>query len=131
MRSIGHGEKITRKQETAIAALLTCDTVTEAARDCGVSEATLYRWLNEAEFADRYAGARQAILWSAICDVQAAAREAVETMRRLMRCGTPAVELRAATSVLDTALRTLTVQELEDRVAHLEDRLQAEHGGRA
>ena len=37
----GHGEKLTRLQEKAIAALLTADTMPDAAQQAGVNEATL------------------------------------------------------------------------------------------
>ena len=44
MRS-GHGEKQTRKQEQAIAALLGCATIELAAEATGVAPITLKRWL--------------------------------------------------------------------------------------
>ena len=41
----GHGEKLSRMQDKAVGALLTCDSLTQAALQCGVNEATLRRWL--------------------------------------------------------------------------------------
>ena len=41
----GHGEKLTRKMDAAIVALLTHATIPAAARNCGVAEVTLWRWL--------------------------------------------------------------------------------------
>src|SRR5262249_61743375 len=41
----GHGQKLTAKQEALIAALLTEPTYAAAAAQAGVSEATMYRWL--------------------------------------------------------------------------------------
>ena len=38
----GHGEKLTRKQEAAIAALLLQPTITAAAAAVGIGEATLH-----------------------------------------------------------------------------------------
>jgi hypothetical protein len=46
----GHGEKLSRKQEHTIAALLTAPSVAEAAQSAGVGEPTLYRWLKEPAF---------------------------------------------------------------------------------
>jgi len=45
----GHGEKLTRKQDAAIGALLSKPTITGAAGAVGVGEATLRRWLKEPE----------------------------------------------------------------------------------
>jgi len=45
----GHGEKLSRKQEQAIAALLTCPTIEQAAKAAGVGETTLWRWLQDSD----------------------------------------------------------------------------------
>jgi hypothetical protein len=50
----GHGEKLTRKQEDAIAALLDAPTVAAAAGKAGIGERTLRRWLRIAEFQSAY-----------------------------------------------------------------------------
>ena len=111
---------MTRKQESAIVALLTAGTVAEAAEACGVSETTLGRWLQDPAFSARYADARRAVLQSAVSDLQVAAREAVGTLRRLMGCGTPAVECRAAVAVLETALRVGELYDIDRRLDALE-----------
>jgi hypothetical protein len=41
----GHGEKLSRKQDQAITALVTWPSITEAAAQCGLAEVTLRRWL--------------------------------------------------------------------------------------
>jgi hypothetical protein len=50
----GHGEKLSRKQDLAIAGLLTEPTIGEAAQKAGVSEVTLWRWLKQADFTSAY-----------------------------------------------------------------------------
>jgi hypothetical protein len=46
----GHGAKFGRKQEEAIAALLTQRNIDEAAKSIGVAPKTLLRWLKIPEF---------------------------------------------------------------------------------
>jgi hypothetical protein len=46
----GHGEKLGRKTEEVIAALLSQRNVEEAARVAKVGARTLYRWMQEPEF---------------------------------------------------------------------------------
>lgn len=41
----GHGEKLSRKKELALAALLVSPPLPEAATKVGVHERTLFRWL--------------------------------------------------------------------------------------
>jgi transposase-like protein len=120
--------KMTRKQETAVAALLSCDTVAEAARDCGVSEATLFRWLQEPTFRERLQAAQRAVLQGAISDLQGVTQDAVATLRRLLTCGTPAVECRAAMAVLDTAIRASELQDLDRRLTEVEAAMLARSG---
>jgi hypothetical protein len=55
----GHGRKLDRKQEAAIAALLVEPTYAAAAPKAGVGETTLYRGLNQPEF--RVASSRPAV----------------------------------------------------------------------
>ena len=116
----GHGEKLSRRREAAIAALLTANTVPEAAEACGVSETTLFRWMQDPVFAEQYAAARRAVLQSAVADLQIVAREAVGTLRRLMGCGTPSVECRAAVAVLETALRVGELYDIDRRLDDIE-----------
>jgi hypothetical protein len=42
--------KLSRKQELAMSALLTCPTLLAAAQQCGLAEVTLHRWLKDATF---------------------------------------------------------------------------------
>lgn len=55
----GHGEKLSRKQEAAVAALLTESTLCRAAERARVGEVTLWRWLKEPGFKAAYREARR------------------------------------------------------------------------
>src|SRR5215471_20878755 len=68
----GHGQKLSRKQEHTIAALLTCDSIAAAAARGGVAEGTLYRWFKDAAFQTAYREARRAVVQQAIVQVQQA-----------------------------------------------------------
>lgn len=82
-----HGEKLSRKQEQTIAALLTCSSITEASQQCGIAEATIHRWLKDADFQTAYREARRAVVQQAIAQVQQATGAAVETLRTVMQPG--------------------------------------------
>jgi len=59
----GHGEKFSRKKESAIAALLACPTLTEAASSCEIAESTIRRWLKDETFSRRSMRRLGAELW--------------------------------------------------------------------
>src|SRR5690348_1827007 len=103
----GHGEKLTRKQEQAIAALLAEPTLSAAACRCGVSESTLYRWVHAQSFQAAYRSARRSVVDAAIGHLQQAAADAVGCLRRNLACGTPGVEVRAAAVILEQVLGAL------------------------
>jgi hypothetical protein len=76
----GHGEKRTRKRETAIAALLSCPTVLEAAKIAGISESTLHRWMREPGFAAKYQQARENVLVAASEELKAGSLAAAQVL---------------------------------------------------
>ncbi len=124
----GHGAKSDRQREQAILTLLTHPTIPEAAAACGVGEATLWRWLQEPEFAERYRAARRQVVEGAIASLQQTATEAATTLKRNLSCGTPSVEVRAALAILEQAIKGAELLDLAERVAALEAQLAQEQG---
>ena len=125
----GHGEKLTRKQEQAIAALLSEATVGAAAEKAAVSEVTLYRWLKLPDFRADYREARREGVEKAIAQLQQSSWAAATTLIRLLASGSDSVRLRAAQSILDQANKGLELLDFEERLAALE-RQAEEQGGR-
>ena len=117
-----HGEKLSRKQELAIAALLTCSAITDAAKRCSIGEVTLHRWLKDATFQAAYREARRQVVQQAIVQVQQATGEAVETLRKVMQAAdAPAsAKVSAAKTILETAVKAVELEDLEARIVALE-----------
>lgn len=124
----GHGEKLSRKQEAAIAAPLACPTIGEAATQAGVGEVTLWRWLKRPQFQAGYRLARRRVVEAAIGRLQHAATEAVATLQRNLTSGAPSVEVRAAKAILDQATKAIELMDLVERVEVLEQRAGDEGG---
>ena len=123
----GHGAKTDHAREQAILALLAHPTIGEAAAACGVGDVTLWRWLQQPDFAERYRAARRQVVEGAIANLQQAATEAAATLRRNLTCGVASVEVRAALAVLEQAIKGAELLDLAERVAALE----APQGGAA
>src|SRR5262249_60295867 len=102
----GHGQKLTRKQEALIAALLTEPTHAAAATKAGISEATLHRWLNRPAVRAAYRRARRELVEGAIGRIQAATGQAVDTLLAVAKDGAKDSDRgRPAVALLDHAWR--------------------------
>jgi hypothetical protein len=115
------GDGLTRKQETAIAALLSEPTVSAAAAKAGVSEVTLWRWQKQPDFLAAYRLARREAMEKATAFLQHSSWAAATTLVRLLGAGSESVRLRAATVILDQASKGLELLDHEERLAALEE----------
>ncbi len=118
----GHGDKLSRKQEQAIVALIAQPTIPAAATVAGVADSTLWRWMQHPHFMRAYRDARRQVVEQALGEVQAATSDAVRTLREVMNdaAAPPSSRVAAARAVLDTALRAVELMDLETRVVDLE-----------
>jgi hypothetical protein len=118
----GHGSKYGRKREEAISALLTHRNVDEAAKSVGIDPATLIRWMKIPEFQTAYREARRAAFGQSIARLQQASTAAVSTLLKIMvDPNSPAsTRVRAADSVLGHAKKAIEIEDVEVRVAALE-----------
>jgi len=118
----GHGAKFGRKQEEAIAALLTQRNIDEAAKSVGIAPNTLLKWMKEPEFDAAYREARRAAFRQSVARLQQASGAAVSTLLKIMLDATaPAsTRVRAADSVLDHSAKAIELEDIEARVAELE-----------
>jgi uncharacterized protein (DUF1501 family) len=118
----GHGSKFGRKQEAAIAALLSQRNQEEAAQAAGVSKRTLNRWLRMPVFQTAYLEARRAAMSQANARLQQTASAAVSALLKVMvDPSTPAsVRVRAADCVLARGNQGLENEDLHVRLAALE-----------
>ena len=127
---VGHGGKLGRKQEEAVAALLTQPRVEDAARTAGVPVRTLYRWMREPEFAARYREARRAASSQCSARLQQMSPAAVSTLGKIMvDANAPAASrVRAASCILERAAQAIEIEEIEARLDALESAAEDSHG---
>jgi hypothetical protein len=114
---------LTPRQEQSITALLVQGSLQAAAEASGINEKTLRRWLREdAVFQMAYREARRQVVQQAIVQVQQATGEAVETLRKVMQAAdAPAsAKVSAAKTILDTAVKAIELEDLEQRIVALE-----------
>jgi len=122
----GHGTKFGRKKEEAVAALLVQRNLEDAAHAVGISPKTLLRWMKEPEFDTAYRAARRAAFGQATARLQQGTTAAATTLLKTMiDPNTPAsVRVRAAECVMNHATKAIEIEDIEARLAALEQEAQ-------
>jgi hypothetical protein len=111
-----------RKQEDAIAALLTQRNLEEAARSAGIGARTLLRWLKLPAFQTAYRQARREAFGQAVARLQQGTSAAATTLLKTMiDPATPAsVRVRAAEAIFNHSAKAIEIEDIEARVSELE-----------
>jgi hypothetical protein len=111
-----------KKNEDALLLALACGaTVEAAARQCELTERTVYRRLKETAFRGRLQALRADMVQRAAGMLTAAAAEAVRTLLSLQKQAVPAtVRLGSARAILEIGMKLREVVDLEARLSALE-----------
>ena len=107
-------------REKALNALLTSTSISEAAITSGLSERTLYRFLEDSEFKNEYQTARRRIFEQNIFRLQSLHGEAVETLQRNLSCENASVEVRAAQIIIESNRKDFETFDILERLETLE-----------
>lgn len=111
-----------KKSEDPLLLALACGaTVEAAARQCGLSDRTVYRRLQDPEFKRKLENVRADMTQRSAGMLTAAAGEAVRTLLSLQKDAIPAaVRLGAARAVLEIGIKLRQMVEIEQRLTELE-----------
>src|SRR5438552_18709258 len=115
---VGHGEKLGRKKEQAIAALLSQRGIEEAARATGIASSTLRRWMRLPAFQAEYLQARRDVVLQTNARIQQNSGAAASVLLKLMADPTTPASVRARASqcILEHSIRSLELEDLEVRL---------------
>ena len=116
-----------RKQEQAIAALLTQRNMEDAARATGIGIRTLLRWMKDAGFEKAYREARREAFGQSIARLQQGTSAAATTLLKLLiDTNTPAsVRARVADSIIAHATKAIELEDIQARLTALESAAEA------
>ncbi|MBC7928941.1 MAG: hypothetical protein H7Z38_00045 [Rubrivivax sp.] len=112
-------------QQRALVALISSESVTAAAKNSQLSEATIYRYLRDDAFNAVYRRTRTEIVEHAISQVQRDCAMASRTLREVCEnAQSPAsARVSAARVILEVALKAVTIGQQSTLIAELEERL--------
>jgi phage terminase small subunit len=116
---------LSTKQSKAISALLTTKTVLEAAELAGVGARTLTRWLTENEFKAALHSAEGELVSQAGRRLLTLQEQAIDLLSAAMNDDKAPMgaRIRAAQLALEYSIRIREFNELEQRIARLEEQL--------
>lgn len=130
--SNGHGERRSRKQEQAVAALLECQTFAQAAQKVGIGERTLRTWMKIPEFRDAYQAARRECVDQALARMERNFEFPVAVLQKIAGDGdAPAyARVAAARGLIDAGFKAVELNDVMERVRRIEERLSHTDGFR-
>ena len=113
----------TRRSDQLVLALLQHPTIEKASETIGINPATAWRWMQDDYFQEQYREARRQAFTHAVARMQHASGAAVSTLLKIMLDPkSPAhSRVRAAETVLAQTLRAIEVEDVETRLAKLEE----------
>ena len=113
---------LTIRQDKAIAALLTCRTIAEAAKLAEVGERSIYRWLKQDTFQSHLRRARRQALSQALGRLQQVADRAVDTLDTILddKKATTAGRVSAVRAALHYACHGIEIDDFEERLTAVE-----------
>ncbi len=125
----GHEHNLTPKQHKAVACLLSEATISAAAAKAGIAERTLHGWLQDPLFEAAYRAVRREAVGQAVARLQQMSTHAVTVLATVMADKTtpPSTRVMAAKSILEFAIRAVELEDLEARLAVLEQAMKEHH----
>ena len=116
-----NSSSLSETQHTAITCLLECPSIQEAADKCGVNLQTLQNWMQTPAFAKELNKMRRLHLNQVTTFLQSAANDAAATLMRLLKCGDPLLELRAAKIILQVTKESVATAETQQSAIDQEE----------
>ena len=114
---------LTTNQRRALRALLACPTVAQAAKQAGLGQRTIYRYLSTDVFKAELRKRQDETISAATAALSGLTGTAIETLRDVLAdpVASHAVRVRCALGVLDQRRRIGELDDLSERVARLEE----------
>jgi hypothetical protein len=103
--------------------LLIAFSVNEACRQSGRSTSTIHRWLKHPEFRAALKQAQDEAFADGITRITGNVTKAVDVLTELLDCEDNQIRIRVAENVIEYAVKLNHNEELEKRIAELEERL--------
>ena len=126
----GVKEQLSDKQLRVIPHLLAAPSIEEGCKSAKVGKATLYEWLKNETFRAEIRRQRQEIVTGALETLKANVTKATEVLVGLLDSENEGIKYRAAKDIIEFTQKALEFEELERRIAAIEDQIDQRRGRR-
>jgi hypothetical protein len=115
---------LSRNQLKAVEALISYDTVADAAKACGLARDTVYRYLKDPLFDHELKKAKRTMVDRAILSLQRSCRHAATALAAICRDeeAPPSARVAAAREILSQTMKAIEIEGIEERLQALEQR---------
>jgi hypothetical protein len=115
---------LSRSQLKAVEALISYDTVADAAKACGLARDTVYRYLKDPLFDHELKKAKRTMVDRAILSLQRSCRHAATALAAICRDeeAPPSARVAAAREILSQTMKAIEIEGIEERLQALEQR---------
>lgn len=121
-------EALTTKQIRIIPYLLGAPSIEQGCRRARVSKVTVYGWLKVEAFREELRRQREEIVKGALETLKANTAKATETLVKLLDSDKEGIQARAAEDIIEFTQKAIELEELERRIAAIEERLDQGRG---
>jgi len=115
--------KLSARQRLALSIIVQEPTVEGAAEKIGVTRKTIYEWLKQDSFKQALEVARKDYVESAFRPLRLAAKHAADKIVKHVDCSDERISLRAAEDIIQFTQKALELENLEERIDALEERM--------
>ncbi|MDD4980127.1 MAG: hypothetical protein PHC54_02485 [Candidatus Omnitrophica bacterium] len=114
--------KLSNRQLLTVSHIITSPTLEEARRKAKVSKGTLYAWLKEEAFKVELKRQRDEVIKEALSRLKSAISQAVEKLVKLLDNEKPDLRRLVCRDILNYALKSIELEDIETRIANLEEK---------
>ena len=114
-------KQLSLRQLHALPFILSSVSITQASKECGVSEKQIWEWMNQETFRSECYRQKTSVISEVTNKLQQASMQASQVLIDLMNNGkTDNIKHRAAVDLLNLTLKFTQAYDLEDRIQRLE-----------
>lgn len=113
---------LNQRQDNFLKALLETASVEEACRVAKINKNTGYKYLKDDVFMKEYRAIRRELMQQVTSRLQKSSEDAVKTLNEVMldSKATPSARVQASKNILDTAYRSIEIDDTQERIEELE-----------
>lgn len=118
---------ISVKQARAIPHILEAKSIEAGCAAAGISKTLFYQWLKVPEFEKEYKRQRNILIDEAMESLKASATKAVDSLTSLLDTDSESLKRSVANDILGHILKIREMQDIEERLARLEQTMGGKH----